>query len=127
MAWFYARAGPAPTALSLIEWLHGSGATYDATTFGRIGKGDSDCEWNLMLPPVVGRHTIRSPLVVAAALDTASLWLSSFDAKDHASRPCATVRGDALRSMPEGGGPPCSRITGRALEFSGLEAFCRRL
>ena len=99
VAWLYARAGPAPTALSLMEWLHRSGGTCDATTVWE--------DWEAWFRLLVETHT-RAPVVAvipsvhrgqswlvaaAAILDTASLWLSSLDAKDHASATVCYIRG----------------------------------
>ena len=54
VAWFYARAGPGPTALGLMEWLHRSGGTYDATTVWE--------DW-VSVVPIVDRIHTRAPVV----------------------------------------------------------------
>jgi hypothetical protein len=98
--------GPAPTALSLVEWLHRSGEVCDATAVWE----DWEAWFRLLiethtLAPIVAVvpsvHREQSWLVVAAAvLDSASLWLSSVDAKDHASATlCYSTGVNALKSI----------------------------
>ena len=43
VAWLYARAGPAPTVQSLVEWLHRLGKLPMQPPFGRTGKRGSYC------------------------------------------------------------------------------------
>ena len=138
VAWLYARAGPAPTALSLMEWLHRSGGTYEATPVWE----DWEAWFRLLIEthtraPVVAVipsvHRGQSWLVVAAAvLDTASLWLSSLDAKDHASATlCYSTGVNALKSIAVqlGRRPnrPAAGLPAEPLNRVGYEALCRRL
>jgi hypothetical protein len=138
VAWLYARAGPAPTALSLMDWLHRSGGTYDATTVWE----DWEAWFRLLAEthtraPIVGVipsvHRGQSWLVAAAAvLDTASLWLSSLDAKDHASATlCHSTGVNALKSIAVqlGRRPnrPAAGLPAEPLNRVGYEALCRRL
>jgi hypothetical protein len=138
VAWLYARVGPVPTALSLMEWLHRSGGTYDATTVWE----DWEAWFRLLAEthtraPIVGVipsvHGGQSWLVAAAAvLDTASLWLSSLDAKDHASATlCHSTGVNALKSIAVqlGRRPnrPAAGLPAEPLNRVGYEALCRRL
>ena len=138
VAWLYARAGPAPTVLSLMEWLHRSGGTYDATAVWE----DWEAWFRLLiethtLAPVVAVvpsvHRGQSWLVAAAVvLDTASFWLSSLDTKDHASATlCYSTGVNALKSIAvqHGRRPnrPAAGLPAEPLNQVGYEVLCRRL
>ena len=138
VAWLYARAGPAPTVLSLMEWLHRSGGTYDATTVW----DDWEAWFRLLIEtyarePVVAVvpsvHPGQSWLVAAAVvLDTASFWLSSLDTKDHASATlCYRTGVNALKSIAVQHGTrpnrPAAGLPAEPLNQVGYEALCRRL
>ena len=138
VAWLYARAGPAPTGLSLMEWLHRSGGTCDATTvwedweawFRLLGETHTRAPVVAVIPSV---HRGQSWLVAAAAiLDTASLWVSSLDAKDEASATvCYSTGVNALKSIAVQHGKrpnrPAAGLPAEPLNRAGYEALCRRL
>ena len=138
VAWLYARAGPAPTVLSLMEWLHRSGGTYDATAVWE----DWEAWFRLLiethtLAPVVAAvpsvHREQSWLVAAAAvLDTASFWLSSLDTKDHASATlCYSTGVNALKSIAvqhrKRPNRPAAGLPAEPLNRVSYEVLCRRL
>ena len=138
VAWLYARAGPAPTALGLMEWLHRTGGTCDATAVWE----DWEAWFRLLIEthtkaPVVAFipsvHRGQSWLVAAAAvLDSASLWLSSLDAKDHAAAMlCHSTGVNALKAIAVHHGRRPTRaaaeLPAEPLNREGYEALCRRL
>ena len=138
VAWLYARAGAAPTVLSFMEWLHRSGGTYDATTvwedweaWFRLLIETHTQEPVLAVVPTV--HRGQSWLVAAAVvLDTASFWLSSLDARDHASATlCYSTGVNALKSIAAQHGRrlnrPAAGLPADPLNRVGYEALCRRL
>ena len=133
VAWLYARAGPAPTALSLMEWLHRSGGTYDATSrLGGLGSVVPIVDRNPYAGAGLGRRTIRSPrtkLVGCRRGSSGYRILLAFVPRHQG--PCLS---DSLlqyggerpeidcRAAWKAAEPPCSRTTGRALESSGLRS-----
>jgi hypothetical protein len=137
VAWLYARAGPTPTVLRLMEWLHRSSGTYDATAVWEDWE-----EWfrlliethtlDPVLAVVPSVHREQSWLVAAAiVLDTASFWISSLDTKDHASATlCYSTGVNALKSIALEYGKPNRPAAGQPVEplnQADYEALCHRL
>src|SRR5215470_8805670 len=104
VAWFYARGGVSPTALSFVSWLQRSGKADDMTpvwedweTWFRLLIESHSLAPVLAVVPSV--HRGQSWLVAAAAmLDTASFWLSALDFRDHAAaNTCHATGVEALK------------------------------
>ena len=132
------RIGPAPTALSLMEWLHCSSGVCDATAVWE--------DWEAWFRLLIETHT-RAPILAvipsvhrgqswlvaaAAVLDTASLWLSSLDTKDHASATiCYRTGVDALKLIVVHHGKRPTRsaagLSAEPLNRAAYEALYRRL
>ena len=104
VAWFYARGGVSPTALSFVSWLQRSGKADDMTpvwedweTWFRLLIESHSLAPVLAVVPSV--HRGQSWLVAAAGmLDTASFWLSALDFRDHAAaNTCHATGVEALK------------------------------
>ena len=124
VAWFYARAGPAPTALSFMEWSCPERCNH---RLGGLGSVVSIVDRNPYAGAGRGRHTIRSPrtkLVGCRRGSSGYRILVAFVPRRQGPR-----LGDSVlqhggerpeidcRAAWKAAELPCSRTTGRALEI----------
>ncbi len=104
VAWLYARAGIAPSGLSLVEWLQRSGKPDDMTAIWE--------EWEAWFRLLIETHALAPVLTVvpsvhrgqswlvaaASILDAASFSVSALNARDGASaRLCHVTGVNALK------------------------------